>query len=157
MTTETHIENIASIFSVFHDGIIQNHKFEGRDLSLTVSVLYLAQRINPAFSHFTLELQNVEGLCFRAWTETATLASPIYDVVPLLGDACQILGGKVCDKKIHVECSLDQNATGYFGGELIFTCTAANIYDEGSKSYSTDVLISLAKAYWEDWKEKNSQ
>lgn len=103
-------ENIRDIFSIFHDGVISSFKLLGSSLVLHVEVEYLAQRINPGFTHFITILHGVTNMSLTTWQKTPQRLSRFEDVFE--GNLV-ILESKSDDALIHLECNQGSDKCEY--------------------------------------------
>ena len=152
----TGADSLSDIFSVFHDGSIARYSANGRDLDLDIEILYLAERVNPAFRSFHVSLQNVQDLSFSTWpkelgVEPSVLRSPARIFIHELG----ILSGQVDGEQIKVICDQSSAECDYCGGELYFSANSATVTDEAGQEYSIDALQQLSKEYWDEWSNSN--
>lgn len=146
------LENISTLFSIFHDGRICGYTFENDDLNLEVGILYLAQRVDSKFTKFSLKIKGVTGLKFVSWASPQKLdTETITDVEAVFSNGTEILSGKVIDDQVKVECCLHPSTPGYWGGDIFFKASVATVKDENNKAYSIEELKRLSKGYWEDW------
>ena len=146
------LENISALFSVFHDGRICAYTFENNELNLEIGILYLAQRVDPTFTKFNLKIEGLTGLKFVSWPSPQKLDSDIIsDATVIFSNTVEILGGKVIDDQIKVECCLHPSQPDYWGGDIFFRASVATVKDENNKAYSIEELKRLSKDYWEDW------
>ena len=150
------LENINTMFSVFHDGEINRCVKTNSHLEFGVHIQYLAERINPEFRTFSVALEGVEGLYFTTWPDDAN-AEP--DVIADVGSICtkelEILSGEIENGFIKVACNQPLPGLGYCGGFLHLKAKSAVVKDEAGKQYSIDELCSLSNGYWDEWASKN--
>ncbi|KGO91790.1 hypothetical protein [Flavobacterium subsaxonicum] len=96
------IENIKDVFSIFHDGGIEGWEGDDKLLTLTIGCTYLAERINPQFNVFYVELTGVEKLELHPWT------LPVIDNTPALTRPEDIFKGDIeitsCEVVNEVSC-----------------------------------------------------
>ena len=150
-------ENIRDIFSIFHDGDIVQWKIEGENLTLEVSIEYLASRINPDYSKFTVTLYGVDKIHFTTWPSDLE-SSPVLisDTAKIFDSNLEILEGNIKRTLIEVICNHHSPKYEYCGGELYLIAESATVIDEGSQSYSIEDLDKLCSEYWEEWKNRNN-
>ncbi len=146
------LENILTIFSVFHDGDISRAKKEITILQLDVEIEYLAERINPSFQNFYVTLYGVKDLSFTTWPDVAE-AEPeiITDLSAIFTSGLEILSGEIENNSIKVACNQPLPELGYCGGFLKLYVSSAVVKDEAGKEYSIRQLCSLSKGYWDEW------
>ena len=76
----TGVNDLAELFSIFHDGVVTEASALDHDLQLTVKISYLAQRIQPHLTTFTVRLHQLEDLGFSTWPKDSA-APPQHSVV----------------------------------------------------------------------------
>ena len=155
MNTEG-LENINTMFSVFHDGEIARCVKINSSLKFDVHIQYLAERINPAFRTFSIVLEGVEDLNFTTWPDDSD-AEPdvITDVELIFTKELEILSGEIENESIKVACNQPLPGLGYCGGFLNLKANSAVVKDEARKEYSIEELCSLSKSYWDEWSKRN--
>src|SRR5689334_21078344 len=134
----TTTESICEIFSIFHDGMIEEASLSGQKLKLKIEISYLADRVKSWFKFFFVELDGFRSAEFRGWPATLQgekkLVSKLSDIFEL---PLEILEAKLTGDRIEVVCNIKSNANSEFcGGELLFHADAAMVRDEANKEYS---------------------
>ncbi len=149
-------ESVRDVFSIFHDGSLVSYTNDGDDLRLEVEIQYLAERVNPSFRKFNVNLFRVGDLQFSTWPSNLK-AEPetITELRRIFEAGLEILEGNIKDGLIEVVCNQHSPAFAYCGGELRFRCTCATVTDEAGKAYSIEELDALCKGYWDDWSKRN--
>ena len=152
-------ESICEIFSIFHDGIIEEAVLSGQKLKLKIEISYLADRVKGGFKYFFVELENFRGAEFHGWLATLQGEKKrVTEFSAIFESALEILEAKLTDGRIEVVCNIKSNADSKFcGGELLFSADAATVRDEANNDYSISELGEICKAYWSEWKAKNSK
>ena len=144
-------QNIASIFSALHDGVISS-QLSGKDgLLLVIDAPHLASRIAPTFTRFLVCLLGAEDVRFHTWPgedggSTHTLAATDEIFRPKL----RILEGNSNDGIIGVACDHEDADCDYSGGELEFRAELATVSDEAGKFWTLDQLEALCRDYWDE-------
>lgn len=142
-------EDIAEMFSVFHDGGMDRYVLQDGRLDLWIEIPYLAERINSEFSYFKVSLSGVGEIAFRSW--------PAADEEPVfmsMEEAFQlelgILRAEVVGGAISIGCDQcvgDMSA----GGNLFIEAQAAEVSDEAGRFSSLEELVTLANGYWTEF------
>jgi hypothetical protein len=150
------MEGVADVFSILHDGVIEQARSERSDLVLSVAIEYLARRVDPKMRTFTVRLRAVEALDFTTWpTDAAGVPVVIEDVASIFSPELDILSGEVADGRIHVACNQAEPGHGYCGGDLRFRAAAADVVDERGVGYSLERLAEIARGYWDEWSARH--
>ncbi|MBI5308246.1 MAG: hypothetical protein HZB37_07965 [Planctomycetes bacterium] len=145
-------QNIADIFSIFSDGIIVNHFYNGNRLTLNIEILYLARCICRDFLGFTIELSNVKNMCFKTWpSEAGDKERLLVNPAHIFETGLEIMDGKVRNGCIEVICSNPVEEYDFCGGELNFEADTAAVFDDSGRQYSLEELASISKKYLNKW------
>jgi hypothetical protein len=152
------IEELAGLFSVLHDGVVQHAELDDGELLLRVRVTYLAGRVQEGFTTFAVRLSGVEDLAFSTWPKDAEAAprllhAPDEIFIPPL----DLLSGKATEGHLRIDCNQPAPSAPHCGGTLTLRATAATVVDEAGKNWSLSDLTALADAYWAEWRERNAQ
>ena len=143
------IEDLRDVFTIFHDGTIEETTFNSNDLVLKVQIEYLAQLIDPSFNWFELTLLKVQSLSFKPWagsTKELTDIKTIFDLDLSIRSTQIDEEGRLV---IHVTC--DEPTEGsYGGGELRLRCENFSISDQQRNPLTLDELKCHSTIYWND-------
>ena len=151
------IENLRAMFGVFHDGDLRFHGEQDGALDFEIGILYLAERVNPAYKSFSLRLSKPRRFVFKPWwPEGHALHGTSIEGDSLFSHELEILYARLEGNGMSISCNANTDAD-FRGGDLYLEAESAVVLDEGSKEYSLDELISLCQGYWRDWKSKHSQ
>lgn len=148
-------ENIRDIFSIFHDGSITSCYTNTDSLLMKVEISYLAERIDPNFSEFTLCIYGVSNIYFSTWlSDLKSEPVIIREIERIFKPELEILEGNIENEKIKVVCNQHSSEFDYCGGELYLSIISCEVLDEVGKSYSIEELDILCKEYWDEWENK---
>jgi hypothetical protein len=151
------VDDLPALFNVFHDGVIVDASSVDEDLLLTVRISYLAERIAPGFTMFTVRLHKVEEVSFSSWPkDSAAPPETLRSLSAIFYPHLDILSGEPSSGYVRVVCNQSSSETPHCGGTLTFRATSAVVCDQNRKSYSLADLSTLADTYWKDWSERNS-
>lgn len=151
-------DDLAELFSILHDGVISEASFVDQDLLLTVRISYLAQRIAPNCTTFSVRLDRVEDMSFTTWPKESGAASEVLrDASAIFEPPLDILSGESADGYVQVVCNQPSSQTRHCGGTLSLRTSSATVWDQNRKQYSLTELAGIARAYWEDWSERSSK
>jgi hypothetical protein len=107
---------------------------QGDDLLLTVQIRYLAQRIDPAFTTFAVQLRLVEALRFSTWPkDSAAPPEVLREARAIFSPELDILSGESSDGLVRVACNQPSPQATYRGGELVFRAASAVVRDQDGK------------------------
>lgn len=161
MTIPMTIENIAQVFSIFHDGTIESATVGGSGVEMKIEIQYLANRIDKSFSSFDLELNGCEGFRFAPWCDqNEQKIDEITNFEEILRLDLEILSAKAAGTEVHVNCLAHSGHKSVSGGFLVFGATELLIFDESKRPISLPTLRSVCDGYWREREEeskKNSQ
>ena len=146
------VEELAQLFSIFHDGVVTQPQASGDNLLLRVEISYLAERIQPGFTVFQVCLHRVEDLSFVTWPKDAAAAPQIlHDIEDIFNPELDILSGDIAEDRVHVVCNQASPSTPHCGGTLTFRAASAAVTDEKGTPYSLADLAIISRAYWDEW------
>ena len=141
MTTS---EELADIFSIFHDGWISAIEPAGPDLRLRIEVEYIAELISPEFTSFTLELSDVTTFAYESWDKGRhATAAEIAALEP------EILQAEVEGEFVCVICD-HTDPSGNGGGTLTIFCRGYSLFDQHGTPVPVERLQETAKYYWDE-------
>jgi hypothetical protein len=145
-------ENICTLLSILHDGVISSYCVDHDNLGLTVDIKYLANRINPAYSYFTLTVFGVSDVSFRTWPRHLQ-SEPwiITDLQSIFAARLEILEATVVDAKIDVRCDQPDTSLDYCGGELRLNAVGLIVKDEDGRERTLDEMDQICQDYWNEW------
>jgi len=152
----TTVSEISDVFSIFHDGIIEECVPAGDDIRMRIEIRYLAMWIRSDYTHFILNLSNVTDVAFRTWpSDLKSEPQDLYDPSVIFSPKLEILESSANDQLVTVVCKQASPDFEYGGGELVFRASAASVADQGGDEVSLDRLDRICKEYWEEWSVKN--
>ena len=149
-------ENIATIFSIFHDAGINSYAINNSNLEIQIGIQYLAERIDPSFRIFKVTLCNAKKLILETWPDDHD-AKPdlITGLNSIFQGDLEILGGENKGESIQINLNQSKPGIGYCGGVLKLQASSAIVSDQAGKNYPLRELGTLANEYWQEWKLKN--
>lgn len=141
-------QDLAQIFSLFHDGYIENAQVKNLDIDLKVGIQYLSMLINKKHEFLHLTLLNVELFIFDAWADEPfriTDCEKINELSP------EIMDAKVNENGEILVTTLIHNTPSNTikGGFLIIKCLDYKLSDEEKNEISIETLKELASYYWQ--------
>ncbi|MDD9269358.1 hypothetical protein ACFPES_20110 [Paenibacillus sp. GCM10023248] len=141
------LENQEMLFSIFHDGGIEEIRDTFDGIEFTVDIMYLAERIKPQFRGFIVKLINPAEL----YLEDVDTNVIIKDFNELNKIDIEILKTDISEDKVKVFCSL---SGGQSFGYLNVKASEINIYDPERNSISLEDLKTICKNYWDDFRQR---
>jgi hypothetical protein len=152
------IEELAELFSVFHDGVVEHADLEGGELLMRVRVTYLAAQVQEDFTTFVVRLSGVEDLAFSTWPKDAAATPEVLHAPDeIFKPPLDLLSGKATTGHLEIDCNQPARSAPHCGGTLTLRATSATVIDEAGKNWSLSELTALADAYWAEWKERNAR
>ncbi|GHO50936.1 hypothetical protein [Ktedonospora formicarum] len=142
------------VFNIFHDGgIVQLQRKNTNDIELQVDILYLAEMVNPTYTHFIAILKSCGSFFFDTWERdnTSKRYDDVQELQTLLEDM-DVLSAEYKDGVIEVCCWSDDEKIA--GGLLSFSCEDIALFDEGGKEMSFVELEAIARQYWDDFSNR---
>lgn len=149
-------DNIARLFSIFHDGKMLNARCGGKDAVIEVEIRYLAQRIGPGRTRFIVRFFDAENFSFDTWeNEPAGASKMLIGLDSIFQHELEILSSESVGDGIVVACNAPGANQNFCGGELRFQAKRAQVTDEMGVSWSLEQFAQLSHDYWSEWSQKN--
>lgn len=153
----TQKQDMEDVFSIFHDGVVEEYEIERENLTLKVYCQYLAELINPSYDFFLVQLNQLKSISLMPWKKDSQEEIFWTNTELIFQKGLEILSAKITSEdKIQVFCDygdrLDDNAI-YAGGTLEFDCNSIRIFDEEKKEISLNFLKEIATKYWGKFSE----
>ncbi len=149
------IDDIRDIFAILHDGIISSWVGNKTLLTLTVECIYLAERINPSFDRFYIELRDVDRLEFNPWPNPFDQPRVLKTDIPaIFTDDLELLSAEVKTDHVVIFCNQHDRNLDYCGGELIISCGKIIAFDQDNNEISVAQLHEPCKNYWDELSSK---
>ena len=145
----TRPQDITDLFSILHDGRICHWEGTTERLRLRVFCDYLAQLIDPAFEHFTVELHQVNQLAFRTWPNPFDGPVELLSTVDgIFRPELEILSTELVGNAVEITCNQHDHAYTYCGGVLSFVCAGAVVRDQRQHELTLEQMDALGQQYW---------
>lgn len=152
----TGAENIAKLFSIFHDGSILGARRNYQEAVFDIEISYLAQRVNPKFSKFSVRLMNAENFTFKTWeNDPPGTSKMLVGFESIFQHDLEVLNGEATGDRVQVVCNAPGTSQGFCGGELQFHATAVEVTDESGGTWSLERIDGLSRDYWNEWSNRN--
>jgi len=145
-------QDIAMIFSCFHDGSINHISYINGELSFDVHIQYLAQRINKSFTKFSVKICELSHLEFSPWPNSEN-ENITVTIDQLFQSKLEVLKGEYFDGSFNIVLNQTSPKFSFCGGQLTITAKYATVMDESGKFCNIDMLNNLSHEYWKEWKE----
>ena len=158
MTEQNRNEDAARAFSAFHDGGISFVAAVGDAIEAKIDIQYLAERVDPSFRSFYIELQECRNLRFEPWAPKGGLGNElknINEIKEVNSLDLEILSATVEAGEVHVECLVHASNQPIQGGQLVFAAGELNVTDQLRRTISTADLLIICEDYWAEWEEKS--
>ncbi len=143
----TCLDQIVSIFNLFHDGTIAKWEGDLTKLSLTIECDYLAQLPEPKTEKFTVILFNLS--CFRLeFWEEKQLVSGMGAVELLVKEniKLEILSAKKEGDSAKISCLTDDSFL--VGSNVFFNADKIQVLNFQKMPIEITHLTNVAKEYW---------
>ena len=99
-------ENVRDIFSILHDGTIIGWIGNRNLLTLKVGCQYLAERIDPKFDDFFIELINISKLVLVPWMNPIELEQEYFvELNDIFQAELDILSAEIENDFVKVSCN----------------------------------------------------
>lgn len=146
----TNTENVRDIFSIFHDGTIAGWKGDKSSLTLKIECQYLAEKIDPTFEDFFVELTDIGKLVLVVWMNSIELEQEYFvELKDIFQAELEILSAEIENDLIKVSCNQSDTTFDYFGGTLYISCKDIKVFDQNRVELTIDRLDQICKQYWD--------
>jgi len=154
----TQKQDMADVFSVFHDGMIEEHKIEDDNLILKIYCQYLAKDINSSYEFFWVKLNQLKSINLLPWLKNSQEELLWTNIDLIFKKELEILNAKITSEdtiQVFCDCSdiFEENEVSYVGATLEFGCYSISIFDENKQEISLDYLKEIATKYWKEFSE----
>ena len=146
------IDDLAKVFTIFHDGAICSYELSKSDLTLRISCQYLAEIINPDFENFYLSLHNVNLIELVTYTELkdnpATAPNLLSDVGTIFEEEIDIFNAKPFENYVEINCWQVNERLNHLGNKLRLNCAAYTLSTENRGVIPLTYLNEICTKYW---------
>lgn len=147
----TDAASIVDMFCIFHDGGIEDATLVKDVAKFRIEIDYLAERIDPNFTFFTVALAGFHDAEFHAWPRENKDVSKIFGFEQIFSQTLDILEARWTNNKFEVVCAISAPQSTYCGGQLFFNADSAQVFDEANKDYTILELREISKSYWDEF------
>ena len=148
-------EEIANVFSIFHDGDIMLFLEEGNNQTWKINCQYLAELIDPTFEYFLIEINNCSLLDFHPWINVED--SPKVDLKKsseIFSVDLEILSANLNNQKIEITCNREDKNIDSSGGILILDCKSITVSNQRKEEINLSKLKEISSNYWNNFGSK---
>ena len=143
----TKIQEIENIFSIFHDGYVDDFNIQGSQVDLKIGIQYLAELIDDKYEFLNLSLIGVQSISYDAWSDPTFLMTDWDEVLKLGVEILNTETDRFGRIIIHSYCDSAPNDS-FEGGKLIIKCSDYKLFDEANNNLTFDELKELSSEYW---------
>ena len=144
-------EQVARVFSIFHDGSIESRETNEHSDSVFVEIAYLAARTGPKHIGFVVDLHGLRSARFQAWPDGDLAYPAVAGLEIVLAFDLEILDGVAHREAVMVRCLSHSSDYRSQGGELTLDLSGIDVRDESGRAYSLADLEALCSDYWKAW------
>jgi hypothetical protein len=137
------LDELEYLFGIFHDGGIDSWEGTPDQMTLCIGCRYLAQKIDPSFDDFYVELTDVNLLEFKPWTDADAEQQCITDPDEIFQGDLEIAD----TVNVTVLC-YPKDAPFYPGGSLYIRAKAFRLYDQNKNEMTLERLREISADYW---------
>jgi hypothetical protein len=141
-------KDIETVFSLMHDGVILGARYADQELNLKVEIPYLADIIDPGYSHFYMTLGQCRLVVFKPWNAKV---ESLTDPKIIFSQPMNILEARPVGRCVEIGCSLLERKDSYKGGVLLIEAGSIQVFDEDFVRFSTDDIKAVARRYWKNF------
>lgn len=152
------LTEITDVFSIFHDGVISGYIGDENLLRIEIGCEYLAERVNPSYKYFHVELEGIEKLEFLPWMNPIELPQiSMKEAKDIFQAPLEILSAEIENDYVKIYCNQHNSGFGYSGGTILVNCTSVKVFDQGSVQITIDNLARVCNDYWDDFSKRIEQ
>ena len=141
------LQELENIYSIFHDGTIEQATFDNQKVELRIEATYLAEVINRRYSDFYLTLKGIQVIEFRPWNETGYIFTNPQEIFELKLSIVSVQIDSEQQLNIHCNSSIDRD---FEGGILILKCSDYELEDQNLQPIELKKLKEISKFYWNE-------
>ncbi|MFC3846185.1 hypothetical protein ACYEXS_32645 [Paenibacillus sp. MAH-36] len=141
------LENQELLFSIFHDGGVEDIRNTVDGIECTIDIMYLAELIKPQFRGIIIKLIYPAEL----YLEDVDTSETIRDFKELNKLHIEILKAQVIEDKVKAFCSINE---GQSFGYLNVKASEIYIYDPERNLISLEDLKTICNQYWDDFSNR---
>jgi hypothetical protein len=142
------LEDQELLFSIFHDGSIFDLSSNDKELFFSIDIMYLAERLNPTFRYFTVQILNPSEFYFEVSESKRVVNNEEINNLGL-----EILKTEMTRGKIRVFCSANNGDTFGF---LNIKTRDIQIFDQERKRLELKQLEVMAREYWDEFGRRSN-
>ncbi|MFD2909672.1 hypothetical protein ACFSX9_13120 [Flavobacterium ardleyense] len=147
------LKKIQKIFSVFHDGTIQNWKGNLEKLHIEVSCQYLAEIIDTSFDCFYIELQKIDKLELFTVIDNKIdneINEPkiIQNIKAIFNNEIDIFHAKIVENYVEINCWQINEQENYVANNLLLSCNNIKVFNQNKIEISIEKLFEISDYYW---------
>lgn len=144
------LQNLCDIFSILHDGSTAAWIGNKELLVLEVDCEYLANRIDPSYKSFFIEMRQVSRLELHPWRVESLPKIVLTEIIEVFQAELTFLEANIENEVVKVVCNASPDIVDYYGGELFINCSSIVVFDEGKRMLTVGKLHEICKSYWDD-------
>lgn len=143
------IQDIADVFSIFHDGYIEDYQISSDAVNLKIGIQYLAELIDNNHEYLNLRLLGIDLIKYDAWTDEPFIMTDWKEIFNL---GIEIISNEIDNAgQLIIQSNCDKAPNNLFqGGELIIKCTDYGLSDEEGNILTIDKLKEISSYYWNE-------
>lgn len=155
-------QELADIFTIFHDGVIEDFQIDENNLYLTIGCVYLAELVNPSFESFILKLINIDKLELNSYSyitdhsNTEDYPIIISDIETIFEVEIDIFNAKSDNEFVKVNIWIVNDKSRFVANQLNIKCENYSLYNEENKPFSINRLYKISENYWTKFEEKKN-
>ena len=148
----TNTEYVRDIFSILHDGTIVEWTGNKDFLTLKIGCQYLAEKLDPTFEYFFIDLIDISKLALVPWMNPITLEQEYFvELKDVLQAELDILSAEIDNDSVKISCTQRDSNFHFCGGALYINCKGSKVYDQNKNEVAIDKLHQICNEYWDEF------
>jgi len=144
-------EKIQDLFNTLHDGVIVSWNGDKNQLNLKIECQYLAERFDPTYNHFHVQLFQIERHTLEPWMKDFIPQENIVSLEEIFKAQLEIKSSEIKDDVVIIYCSQSDPVYDFCGGNLFIKCRDIKLFDQQNHEITLDELKVISMQYWDDF------
>lgn len=140
---------------MFHDGGIEGWNGDENKLTLTIGCTYLAEKINPDFDFFYLELIGIEKLELECWGAPGSPDIILTSYKDIFENDLEIDSGDVKNGDAIVYFHQQWGDSDFNGGMMVIRASGVKVFQQDMKELTYKGLSEVVSDYWKSFGNRN--
>jgi hypothetical protein len=144
---------LATLFSILHDGTIASAKGTEERLTLRVECQYLAERFQADFYFFYIELAEISDFSFTSWEASGLVTTGVAAALTvILREDFEVVNAQVENGNAIISLLSPGTSGTSNGGDLLINCKQVALFTQEKRALALETLQQAAHSYWSQFR-----